>query len=76
MIRVGRIQRCPGFRYGARLRHSATGGGGTVFWVEQKGFWMDASLVGPAKTTADEALQAWGHLMKAIGHKQTRSAVT
>ncbi len=64
---VGRIPRCPGFKYGAKIK-AIPYNGTYLFRVEQKGFWMDSYLEGPAKTTSEEAVKAWKRLLKARFH--------
>ena len=61
---VGRIPRFPGFKYGAKIK-AIPYNGTFLFRVEQKGFWMDSSIVGPAKLTSDEAVKAWKRLFRA-----------
>ena len=59
-----KLNRCPGFRYGPKLRIQPYNGT-TLYRVEQKGFWMDASIVGPIKPNEAEAIKAWNRLIKA-----------
>lgn len=65
--------RCPGFRYGPKVRSQAYNGT-TVYHVEQKGFWMDASMVGPTKPTVDDAVRAWNRIVKAKATCHARSS--
>jgi hypothetical protein len=60
---VGRIPRLPGFRYGPKIV-AVPYNGTYLFRVEQKGFWMHSSAVGPAKPTSAEAVQAWKRIFR------------
>ncbi len=59
-----KLNRFPGFRYGPKLRIQPCNVA-TLYRVEQKGFWMDASIVGPTKPNEAEAIKAWNRLIKA-----------
>ena len=68
MTSIIKLPRIPGFKYAPRLR--GTGYlGRTVYHVEQKGFWMDSSVIGPTKNTEAEAIKAWKRLHRRLAGK-------
>lgn len=66
-----KLPRCRGFWYVPRLR-SCSAEGKTIWWVEQKGFWMRAAITGPVRATEKEAVRAWRRLVQQIQQKPPR----